>query len=56
MAPALSAAAAAAALVALIERMAAFHQELEPMGISRADLVETTARIIHQTVVGTERA
>jgi AcrR family transcriptional regulator len=44
--------AAAAALVALIERMAAFHRDLEPMGISRADLVETTARIIHQTVVG----
>src|SRR5262245_2053075 len=44
--------AAAAALVALIERMAAFHKDLEPMGISRADLVETTARIIHQTVVG----
>jgi AcrR family transcriptional regulator len=51
----MSAAAAAAALVALIERMAAFHKDLEPMGISRADLVETTARIIHQTAVGTER-
>jgi AcrR family transcriptional regulator len=44
--------AASAALVALIERMAAFQHELEPIGISRADLVETTARIIHQTVVG----
>ena len=44
--------AASAALVALIERMAAFHRELEPIGISREDLVETTARIIHQTVVG----
>jgi AcrR family transcriptional regulator len=53
--PAMSAPAAAAALVALIERMAAFHKDLEPMGVSRADLVETTARIIHQTVVGTER-
>jgi AcrR family transcriptional regulator len=49
---AMSPPAAAAALVALIERMAAFHKDLEPMGISRADLVETTARIIHQTVVG----
>jgi AcrR family transcriptional regulator len=48
----MSPAAAAAALVALIERMAAFHEDLEPMGINRADLVETTARIIHQTVVG----
>jgi AcrR family transcriptional regulator len=45
-------AAASAALVALIERMAAFHRELEELDISRADLVETTARIIHQTVVG----
>ena len=44
--------AASAALVALIERMAAFHLELEQLGISRTDLVETTARIIHQTVVG----
>ena len=44
--------AASAALVALIERMAAFHRELEQLGISRADLVETTARILHQTVVG----
>jgi AcrR family transcriptional regulator len=48
----MSSAAAAAALVALIERMAAFHHDLEPMGITRADLVETTAHIIHQTVVG----
>jgi AcrR family transcriptional regulator len=53
VADAMSPPAAAAALVALIERMAAFHKDLEPMGISRADLVETTARIIHQTVVGT---
>ena len=44
--------AASAALVALIERMAAFHRELEQLDISRADVVETTARIIHQTVVG----
>jgi AcrR family transcriptional regulator len=48
----MSPAAASAALVALIERMAAFHRELEELDISRADLVETTARIIHQTVVG----
>ena len=44
--------AASAALVALMERMAAFHRELEQIGIARADLVETSARIIHQTVVG----
>ena len=52
---AISPVAAGAALVALIERMAAFHRDLEPMGITRADLVETTARIINQTVVGTPR-
>jgi AcrR family transcriptional regulator len=44
--------AASAALVALIERMAAFHRELEQIGITRADVVETTARMIHQTVTG----
>ena len=32
-----------------IERMAAFQHELEQIGITRDDLVETTARIIHQT-------
>lgn len=51
----LSPLAAAAALVALIERMAAFHRDLEPLGITRTELVETTARIIHRTVVGDER-
>jgi AcrR family transcriptional regulator len=42
--------AAAAALVAMMERMAAFHVDLEPYGVSRADVVETTARIIFRTV------
>ncbi len=44
--------AAAAALVAMMERMAAFHVDLEPYGPSRADVVETTARIVYQTVTG----
>jgi AcrR family transcriptional regulator len=44
--------AAAAALVAMLERMAAFHADLEPLGASRNDVVETTARIIFQTVTG----
>jgi hypothetical protein len=35
-----------------MERMAAFHADLEPLGVGRSDLVETTARIIHQTVTG----
>jgi AcrR family transcriptional regulator len=46
--------AAAAALVALLERMAAFHRDLETLGVTRADVVETTARIVHQTVTGQE--
>jgi AcrR family transcriptional regulator len=44
--------AAAAALVAMMERMAAFHVDLEPYGVSRGDVVETTSRIIFQTVTG----
>jgi hypothetical protein len=32
--------------------MAAFHADLEPYGVTRDDLVETTARIIFQTVTG----
>jgi AcrR family transcriptional regulator len=48
----LSPAAAGAAMVALVERMAAFHYDLEPLGITRTDLVETTARIVPQTVTG----
>jgi hypothetical protein len=32
--------------------MAAFHIDLEPLGVSRQDLVETTARILRQTVTG----
>ena len=44
--------AAAAALVAMMERMAAFHLDLEPYGATRADVVETTARIVFQTVTG----
>jgi AcrR family transcriptional regulator len=46
--------AAAAALVSLLERMAAFHRDLETLGVTRADVVETTARIVHQTVTGRE--
>ena len=44
--------AAAAALSSMMERMAAFHTDLEPLGVDREDLVETTARILHQTVTG----
>jgi len=44
--------AAAAALVAMIERMAAFHTDLEVYGVSRSDVVETTARIVATTTSG----
>jgi AcrR family transcriptional regulator len=44
--------AAASALVAMMERMGDFHVELEPRGVSRAAMVETVARIVHQTVMG----
>lgn len=42
--------AAAAALVAMLERMAEFHTDLEDYGVSREDVVRTTALIIHTTV------
>jgi len=45
--------AAAAAMVAMTERVAAFHRELEALGITREDLIETTAHIIHTTATGT---
>jgi AcrR family transcriptional regulator len=44
--------AAAAALAAILERLAAYHQELELLGVSRGQLVETCARILHQIVTG----
>lgn len=45
-------AAAAAALGAILERLSAYHRELETIGVRREDLVETCARILHQTVTG----
>jgi hypothetical protein len=48
----LSPIAAASALSAMLERMAAFHADLEVYGASRADVVETTARIVYQTCTG----
>lgn len=44
--------AAAAAMVSMLERMAAFHADLEAYGTSRSDVVETTARILHHTATG----
>ena len=44
--------AAASAMVAMTERIAAFHREIEELGVAPDALVETTARIIDQTVTG----
>ncbi|TDJ04631.1 MAG: TetR/AcrR family transcriptional regulator [Deltaproteobacteria bacterium] len=50
--PQINAHAASAALAAILERLAAYHTELESLGVTRDDLVETSARILHQTVTG----
>jgi AcrR family transcriptional regulator len=44
--------AAASAMVAMMERMAAYHFDLERRGLTRDAMVETVARIVHQTVTG----
>lgn len=44
--------AAAAAVVAMMERMAAYHFDIEHRGVSRDEMVETISRIVHQTVTG----
>jgi len=47
--------AAAAGLVAMLERMAAYHVSIEDRGLTRDEMVETLARIIHGTVTGRTR-
>jgi AcrR family transcriptional regulator len=47
-----SAIAGASALVAMTERVAAFHREIEELGVSRDALIATTAHMIDQTVTG----
>jgi AcrR family transcriptional regulator len=44
--------AAASAMVAMTERLAAFHREIEDLGVGPDALIETTAAIIDQTVTG----
>ena len=44
--------AAAAAMASILERLAAYHRELEIFGVTRKDLVESSARILHRTVTG----
>jgi AcrR family transcriptional regulator len=44
--------AAASALVAMMGRMAAYHEDLETRGFTRDDMVETVSRIVYHTVTG----
>ena len=44
--------AVAAAMASILERLAAYHVEIEYFGVTREDLVETCARILFQTVTG----
>lgn len=46
--------AAAAAMASILERLAAYHRELEGLGVTRHELVETSARILHRTVTGSD--
>jgi AcrR family transcriptional regulator len=45
-------AAAAAAMASILERLAAYHREIEYFGASREELIESCARILCQTVTG----
>lgn len=45
-------AAAAAAMASVLEKLAAYHREIEYFGAGREDLIESSARILHQTVTG----
>jgi len=44
--------AAAAALASMLERLAAFHREIQAFGAQREELVETCARILVQSATG----
>ncbi len=44
--------AAAVAMGAILNRLSAYHRELENLGITREELVETSAQILHQTING----
>jgi len=44
--------AAAAAMAAILERLAAYHVELRAFGVTREHLVETSARILLRTLTG----
>ena len=48
----LNARAGAAALAAILERLAAYHRELENIGVSLEDLVESSAYILYRNITG----
>ena len=45
-------AAAAAAMASILERLSAYHREIEYFGAGREELIESCARILYQTVTG----
>jgi AcrR family transcriptional regulator len=50
--PGLHPAAAAAAMATILERLSAYHKEIEFFGAGREELIESCARILYQTVTG----
>jgi AcrR family transcriptional regulator len=42
--------AAAVAMGAILDRLSAYRKELETLGLSRADIIETSAHILHKTM------
>jgi AcrR family transcriptional regulator len=44
--------ATAGAVMAILERLAAFHVEFERRGVARPDMNETVARLVYQTLTG----
>jgi hypothetical protein len=41
-------------MATILERLAAYHRELEGVGVTRAHLVETTAHIVQRTLTDTD--
>jgi AcrR family transcriptional regulator len=51
--PSLKPIAAAVAMGSILERLSAYHVELEQLGVSREDLVDSSAQILYQTLTNT---
>jgi hypothetical protein len=45
-------AAAAAAMASVLEKLSAYHREIEFFGAGREELIESSARILQQTIAG----